>query len=131
MSRVAVVSAVGLFVLVGAGLARNGAVIEAQQGSPMQQLPPAPSSHDPNASALGAGMPDGGIRGRMNEQRIELMNDSRHQRLEDDVTKLQALTNELKTDVDQTNKDELSLDVIKKAGEIEKLAHDVQSRMKN
>jgi hypothetical protein len=37
----------------------------------------------------------------------------------------------LKTDVNKTNKDELSLDVMRKAQEIEKLAHDVQSRMKN
>jgi hypothetical protein len=47
------------------------------------------------------------------------------------VDRLLALTNELKTDVDKSSKDELSLDVIRKAGEIEKLAHDVQSRMKN
>jgi hypothetical protein len=44
---------------------------------------------------------------------------------------MMALTNELKSDVDKTNKDELSVEVIRKAGEIEKLAHDVQARMKN
>jgi hypothetical protein len=44
---------------------------------------------------------------------------------------LLALTTELKSDVDKANKDELSLDVMRKAAEIEKLAHDVQNRMKN
>ena len=68
---------------------------------------------------------------RMKEERIRSFNDQRHKRLEDDVSKLQALTNELKTDVDKANNDELSLDVVRKASEIEKLAHDVQSRMKN
>lgn len=67
----------------------------------------------------------------MKEERDRSFNEQRHKRLEDDVTKLQALTNELKSDVDKANKDELSLDVIRKAGEIEKLAHDVQNRMKN
>ena len=49
----------------------------------------------------------------------------------DDASKLLALTTELKSDVDKTDKDELSLEVMRKAAEIEKLAHDVQSRMKN
>jgi hypothetical protein len=102
-----------------------------QTNGQFQDMPPASSSHDANTPALGAGRPDGGIRARMNDARIKAANDSRHERLEDDVTKLQTLTNELKTDLDKANKDELSVDVVKKAGEIEKLAHDVQSRMKN
>jgi hypothetical protein len=130
MTRVVVVSAVGLLAFVGVGVARNVGVVEAQKGQ-FQDIPRTPSSHDPNTPALGAGLPDGGMHARMNEERIKYVNDSRHERLEDDVGKLVALTNELKTDVDKTNKDELSLDVVKKAGEIEKLAHDVQSRMKN
>ncbi len=80
------------------------------------------------------GMPatlDGPIHARLKEERMKALNDDRHKRLEDDVSKLQALTTELKTDVDKANKDELSLDVVRKAAEIEKLAHDVQSRMKN
>jgi len=71
------------------------------------------------------------MRARMEEQRVKAMNDDRHKRLSADVDKLLSLTNELKSDVDKANKDELSIDVIKKAQEIEKLAHDVQSRMKN
>ena len=55
----------------------------------------------------------------------------RHKKVASDVDKLVSLSNELKSDVDKTTKDELSLDVIKKAKEIEKLAQDVQSRVKN
>lgn len=75
--------------------------------------------------------PDGGIRGRMEEGRVKGLNDDRHKRLASDVDKLVSLTNELKADLSKTTKDELSLDVIRKAQEIEKLAHDVQNRMKN
>ena len=77
------------------------------------------------------GSMDGGIRARMEEGRVKTANDDRHKRLASDVDKLLSLTNELKADLDKTNKDELSLDVIRKAQEIEKLAHDVQNRMKN
>ena len=84
-------------------------------------------SDDPGMLAL----PEGPVRARMNEERMKAANDARHKRLEDDVAKLLALTTELKTDVDKANKDELSLDVMRKAAEIEKLAHDVQSRMKD
>ena len=41
-----------------------------------------------------------------------------------------ALANELKSQVDKSNKDTLSLDVVRKADEIEKLAHSVKEKMK-
>ena len=47
-----------------------------------------------------------------------------------DTDKLLSLATELKQDVDKTNKNVLSVDVIKKAGEIEKLARSVKERMK-
>jgi hypothetical protein len=37
----------------------------------------------------------------------------------------------LKADVDKSTKNELSIAVINKAAEIEKLSHDVKERMKN
>jgi hypothetical protein len=40
------------------------------------------------------------------------------------------LATELKAAVDKSNKNELSLDVVKKADDIEKLAHDVKQRMR-
>ena len=74
---------------------------------------------------------DGGLHARMDAERMKSANDDRHKRLESDVDKLLSLTNELKADLSKTTKDELSLDVVRKAQEIEKLAHDVQNRMKN
>ena len=41
---------------------------------------------------------------------MKAMNDDRHKKLAADVDRLLALTNELKSDVDKANKDELSVD---------------------
>jgi hypothetical protein len=48
-----------------------------------------------------------------------------------DTEKLVALTAELKQNVDKTGANVLSLDVIKKAQEIQRLAKSVQDRMRN
>jgi hypothetical protein len=131
MSRVFRVAVTGLVVMASVGLARD--VGRAQQTIPgMPQDPAMPSTQRPGVQPPDdSAQPSGPFRGVMDEQRKRAINDDRHKRLEQDVDKLLALTNELKTDVDKSNKDELSLDVVRKAGEIEKLAHDVQSRMKN
>lgn len=68
----------------------------------------------------------------VNPAKIEHMReDERRKRLVADTAKLVELTNELKEELDKTSKDELSLDVVRKAAEIEKLAHDVKERMKS
>ena len=126
----------GVLLAVGGGLARNIGVVEAQKSvdpimPPASQQQPSRPGEMPSDDA---GMPEdlgGPMRARMKEERMKAFNDERHKRLEDDVSKLQTLTNELKSDVDKANKDELSLEVMRKAAEIEKLAHDVQNRMKN
>ena len=64
------------------------------------------------------------------EQQARLRNDDRQKRLVADTEKLLALATDLKTQVDKSTKDTLSVDVIKKADEIEKLAHSVKERMK-
>ena len=66
----------------------------------------------------------------MRQQSIVNANDARHKRMEADAAKLLELSTELKADVDKAGKDELSLEVMRKAEEIEKLAHDVKERMK-
>jgi hypothetical protein len=63
------------------------------------------------------------------EQRRMLMSE-RQKRLVADTDKLLALTTALKEQVDESNKDVLSLDMVKKAEEIEKLAHSVKERIK-
>jgi hypothetical protein len=67
---------------------------------------------------------------RLEEQQQKARSTERQKKLVADTEKLLALATELKTDVDKTNKDILSMDVIKKADEIEKLAHSVKERMK-
>ena len=67
---------------------------------------------------------------RLEQQRRHLIEDERHKRLLADTDRLLQLATDLKQEVDKANKNELSLDVIKKAAEVEKLAHDVKERMK-
>jgi nitric oxide reductase activation protein len=57
-------------------------------------------------------------------------NQERAASLKNDTEKLLKLAVELKASVDKSNENVLSLDVIKKAEEIEKLAHSVRDKMK-
>jgi hypothetical protein len=71
------------------------------------------------------------IRERMQRAAAKEWNKERQARLKQDTDKLLALATELKTQVDKSNENVLSLDVIKKADEIEKLAHSVKDKMKS
>ena len=57
-------------------------------------------------------------------------NQQRQAELKRDAEKLLKLSTELKAYVDKTNEHVLSLDVVKKAEEIEKLAHSVRIKMR-
>jgi hypothetical protein len=57
-------------------------------------------------------------------------NVERQATLKSDTEKLVKLTAELKAYVDKSNENVLSLDVLKKAEEIEKLAHSVREKMR-
>ncbi len=63
------------------------------------------------------------------QQSFEAANAARKKQIADESAKLLKLATELKTEVDKTNKDTLSLNVIRKADEIERLAHDVKEKM--
>lgn len=67
---------------------------------------------------------------RMERDQAKKVNQQRHENLKRDTDKLVKLSNELKQYVDKSNENMLSLDVIKKAEEIEKLAHSVKEKMK-
>jgi len=54
----------------------------------------------------------------------------RKKQLAADTAKLLQLANELKTEMDKSSKDTLSVNVIKKADQVEKLAHKVRDEMK-
>jgi ADP-ribosylglycohydrolase len=64
------------------------------------------------------------------QQSFDAANAERKKQLSDDSAKLLTLAMALKAEVDKTNKDMLSLNVIRKADEIEKLAHNVKEKMK-
>ena len=57
-------------------------------------------------------------------------NEQRQAELKRDTERLLKLSTELKEYVDKSNEHVLSLDVIKKAEEIEKLAHNVKQKMR-
>ncbi|MGA8617241.1 MAG: hypothetical protein WB660_01795 [Candidatus Sulfotelmatobacter sp.] len=57
-------------------------------------------------------------------------NQERQALLKTDTDKLLKLSQELKDYVDKSNENVLSVDVLKKAEEIEKLAHSVKDKMK-
>ncbi len=65
------------------------------------------------------------------EKQAKLRNEERQKRLVSDSDKLLALATQLHDDVSKTNKDILSVEVVRRAEEIEKLARSVKERMKN
>jgi len=66
----------------------------------------------------------------MAEQQAHSRNIDRQKKLKTDTDRLLALATDLKEQVDKTDKNVLSIEVIKKAEEIEKLARSVKERMK-
>ena len=62
--------------------------------------------------------------------RMKAMNKDRAQRIKRDTDKLLELATELKQYVDKTNENVMSVDVIKKADEVEKLAKTIREKMK-
>jgi hypothetical protein len=91
-----------------------------QQPPSMQPMPPFGETPNPNDP--------------MQRQRLEKMekarNADRQKQLQRDTDRLLTLAKELKDEVDKSNKDTLSVDVVKKAAEIEKLAKSVKERMR-
>ena len=61
---------------------------------------------------------------------IAMLNEMRQKEMTSDTAKLLALANDLKTEMDKTGKDTLSMDAVRKAEQIEKLAHNVRDKMR-
>jgi hypothetical protein len=64
------------------------------------------------------------------QKKLEAQNQLRQKQMTDDTAKLLQLANELKTEMDKSTKDTLSMNVVRKAEQIEKLAHSVREKMK-
>jgi hypothetical protein len=69
-------------------------------------------------------------RAKLEKDMAKKANRERQIRLQRDTENLVKLANELKQYVDKSDENTLSLDVVKKAEEIEKLAHSVKEKMK-
>jgi predicted nucleic acid-binding Zn-ribbon protein len=69
-------------------------------------------------------------RSKLEKEMAKKANQERQAALKKDTDKLLKLATELKEYVDKTNENTLSMDVVKKAEEIEKLAHSVKDKMK-
>jgi hypothetical protein len=114
--RVGVVMFVGVVGVLGG---RVGYGLQAQQ-------PPAPVT----ASASGQALVDARDKTTDDQRTATSPVSERQKKLEADTDKLLALATDLKKSVDKTNKDILSVDVVKKAEEIEKLARSMKNDTK-
>jgi hypothetical protein len=70
------------------------------------------------------------IEARLERERLKAWNKERYENLKKDTDKLLELATQLKESVDKANKDMLSLEVIRKTEEVEKLAKQVRQKMK-
>ena len=100
-------------------------MLRSQTPNPNQPIPGPEASRPPDANAIMA----------MHEQqqkksKSDSANVERKRQIADDSARLLKLATDLKAEVDKTSKDTLSLGVIRKAEEIEKLAHSVKEKMK-
>jgi hypothetical protein len=90
-------------------------------------LPPLPQVSSPSDRTTPA---EDEARSKLERDMAKKANQERQLALKRDTEKLLKLSTELKDYVDKTNENMLSLDVVKKAEEIEKLAHSVKTKMK-
>ncbi len=67
---------------------------------------------------------------RWEKEQAKARNKQRHEDLKKDTDKLLQLATDLKLAVDKSNEQTLSIDVLKKADEVEKLAKQIQRKMK-
>jgi hypothetical protein len=96
-----------------------------QLSSAQQQLPLPPIAPPGQQPDSGPNLPTD-MRKRMEKE----ANKQRQAELKRDTDKLLKLSTELKQYVDKSNENILSMDVVKKADEIEKLAHNVKIKMR-
>jgi hypothetical protein len=131
--RSAGVLLIALAMLTGVGSkAAPSRAIVAKLGQMQQGTRPNPAipQSDPRMPSPGLNDPGDPLKDRTDSTRARAFNTERQKKLVADTDKLLQLATELKGEVDKSTKDEMSLAVIKKAGDIEKLAHDVKEKMK-
>jgi hypothetical protein len=92
------------------------------QNPPSRQLPGMPPSQE---------NPEPTVPDRMQRDMEKKANEQRQAELKRDTEKLVRLSTELKDYVDKTDQNVLSVEVVKKAEEIEHLAHSVKTKMRD
>jgi hypothetical protein len=97
----------------------------AGQFPPARTVPPMDPSHQVEIQSQQAEQQK-----QEQEKKRRELNLQRRKQISDESAMLVQLSTELKAEVDKTNKDTLSLAVIRKAQDIEKLAHAVKENMK-
>ncbi len=107
-------------VFVFAFLVSSGTAVQSQGGLPQLGQPSQRNSQGNDSS----------IPSEMRKSMEKKANQQRQAELKRDTERLVKLSTELKQYVDKTNENILSLDVIKKADEIEKLARSVKAKMR-
>ena len=100
-------------------------MLRSQTPNPNQPIPGPEASRMPDANAI-MNMHDQ----QKKNANLQAANIERKRQIADDSAKLLKLATDLKAEVDKTSKDTLSIGVIRKAEEIEKLAHSVKEKMK-
>ena len=103
-------------------------VVHAQVMQPQQ--PQTRPSALPGAASNSPNDEDNPLTRQMSVQAANKRNIQRQQQIVDDTTKLLQLAQQLKDEVDKSSKNTLSVSVIKKADEIEKLAKTVKEKMR-
>ena len=89
------------------------------------QSAPAPSAAAPQKPASVPAAPDGQP---SNPQSVNPVEAARQQEMARQCADLLKMATDLKAEVEKSNKDQLSLSVVRKANEIEKLAHQVRTK---
>jgi hypothetical protein len=119
LSRMAAIACLALFTALPASLELQS------QANPNQPIPGPDASRPLDANQI-MNMHD-----QQNKKaNADAANLERKKQISEDSAKLLKLATDLKAEVDKTSKDTLSLGVIRKAEEIEKLAHSVREKMK-
>lgn len=106
-----------------------GCPVQGQDTGEPPVAPGAAAQFPPRVGDLGQHQPSEAER-KLERDREKKLNQERQANLKRDTDKLLQLATQLKQAVDKSNENTLSLEVIKKAGEIEKLAKSVREKMR-
>lgn len=113
-----------------ATIALFGATLLPVGQMPMQNGAPNGAGPSVKQGDLSGNHEESGVNARMQEQLADRRNSDRQKQLVADTEKLFVLAEQLRNEVAKSNKDQLSVPVVKKSEEIEKLAKAVKEKMR-